>query len=104
MKSTGIHLKIIHNANVRAGLVERATSILGVLGSTSAKVFMALLKPVRTFKLCKPVVLIKFGGFSQAISLKSPFACVQQPCGSAMDHLGSLDHCFTCEPFKYYVV
>ena len=95
MKTTRIHLKIIHNANVRAGLVQRATSILGVSGSTSAKVFMALLKPVQMFKLCKPVVLIKFGGFLLAISLKSSFACVQQPCGSAMDYLGSLDHCFT---------
>ena len=69
MKTTRIHLKIIHNANVRAGLVQRATSILGVLGSTSAKVFIALLKTVRMFKLCNLVIIIKFGCFSQAISL-----------------------------------
>ena len=69
MKTPRIHLKIIHNANVRTGLVERATSILGMLGSTSAKVFMALLKPVRTCKLCKLVVIIKFGDFLQAVSL-----------------------------------
>ena len=69
MKTTRIHLKIIHIANVRAGLVECATSILGVLGSTSATVLRASSKTVRMFKRCKLVILIKFGDLSQAVSL-----------------------------------
>ena len=69
MKTTRIHLKIIHNAYARAGIVQGATSILGVLGRTSATVLRALSKTLRMFKRCKIVIIIKFGDLSQAVSL-----------------------------------
>ena len=59
-------------ANTLAGLLQRATSYLGVLGNTSASVAgvtKALPKTVRMFKRCKHVILIKFVDLSQAVSL-----------------------------------
>ena len=69
MKITRIQLKIILKASARAGCLQKATSILGVLGSTSATVLRASSKTVRMFKRCKLVILIKFGDLSQAVSL-----------------------------------
>ena len=69
MKTTRIHLNSIHNAYARAGIVQGATSILGVLGSTSATVLRASSKTVRMFKRCKLVILLKFVDLSQAVSL-----------------------------------
>ena len=69
VETTRIHLKIIHNAYARAGIVQGATYILGVLGSTSATVLRASSKTVRMFKRCKLVILIKFCDLSQAVSL-----------------------------------
>ena len=72
-------------------IFQRVSSILGVQGRTSATVCRALSKTVRMFKRCKLAIIIKFGDLSQAVSLYNPFACVQKSCGSAMEHLGSLD-------------
>jgi hypothetical protein len=60
---------ILLKANARTGLLQRATSILGVLGSTLATVLRALPKTVRMFKRCKLFMIIKSGDFSQAVSL-----------------------------------
>ena len=68
-KTTHIHKKIILKANARAGILQRASSILDVLGSTSATVLRASSKKVRMFKRCKLVILIKFGDLSQAVNL-----------------------------------
>ena len=63
-KTTRIHQKVIYKANAQVGLLQRATSSLGVLRSTSATVMRALSKTVRIFKRCKLVILIKFGDLS----------------------------------------
>ena len=68
-KPPRIHLSIILKVNARAGLLPRATSVLGVLDSTSATVLRASSKIVQMFKRLKLVILIKFGDLSQAVSL-----------------------------------
>ena len=66
MKITRIHLKIILKASARAECLQKATSILGVLGSTSATVLRPLSKTVRMFKRCRHVIIIKFVNLSHA--------------------------------------
>ena len=66
MKTTRIHLKIILKASAHAGRPQKASSILGVLGSTSATVLRALSKTVRMFKQCRHVMIIKFVELSHA--------------------------------------
>ena len=58
--TTRIHLKIILKASARAGRLQKVTSILGVLGNTSATVLRALSKTVRMCKRCRHVITIKF--------------------------------------------
>ena len=66
MKITRIHLELILEASTRAGLMQKATSFLCVLGSTSATVLRALSKTLRMSKRCRHVVIVKFFELSNA--------------------------------------
>ena len=49
------------------------------------------IEDVANFKAMKTCHLVKCSDLLQAVTLQNPFACVQQSCGSAREHLGSLD-------------
>ena len=76
MKTTRIHLQIIFKATARAGRLQKITSILGELGSTSSTVFRALSKTARMFKRCRHVKIIKFVDLShEAVPCESVCLC-----------------------------